>query len=173
MKDKCVECQKGLSKKVSQFSRIHFGFPLCLRHQKIISSIESTDETKSLYLALKQQGIPALLEKNDGFKTIDIAIPTAKLNIEVDGQHHNYCEKQSLADLKRTRYSWEKGYKTLRIPNSLIREKLDDAIVEILAILETCGGHHRNNPHFHSSENERKSNTGKNLKSNLKRNRKS
>lgn len=29
------------------------------------------------------------MEKFDGFKHIDIAIPEAKVNIEVDGGHHN------------------------------------------------------------------------------------
>ncbi|WP_425269405.1 DUF559 domain-containing protein [Leptospira koniambonensis] len=72
----------------------------------------------------------------DGFKHIDIAIPEAKVNIEVDGGHHNFDKKQALADLKRTYYSFKKGYLTLRIPNSLItKENLDetaDYIVDFL-----------------------------------------
>ena len=143
MANTCVECGKKLSKKVADFSRKTFEAPLCMEHQAFISKVDSTPEAKRLYLVLRSEGIQAELEKHDGYKTIDIAIPKAKLNIEVDGQHHNYCESQSLADLKRTRYSWEKGYKTLRIPNSLIQEKLDDALPHILAIIRTCMGHQR------------------------------
>ena len=56
-------------------------------------------------------------------KNIDIAIPKHKVNIEVDGMQHSYSEEQALADLKRTFYSFKKGYVTLRIPNKLIQEK--------------------------------------------------
>jgi very-short-patch-repair endonuclease len=66
------------------------------------------------------------LEKFDGFKTIDIAIPLAKINIEVDGVHHNANSQQALADLKRTYYSFLEGYYTLRIPNSLLRSNLEE-----------------------------------------------
>jgi very-short-patch-repair endonuclease len=81
--------------------------------------------------------VPAQLEKFDGFKHIDIAIPEAKVNIEVDGSHHNYSTKQALADLKRTYHSFLKGYLTLRIPNSLVKndfvlEETADYIVGFL-----------------------------------------
>ena len=45
------------------------------------------------------------------------------MNIEVDGSHHNFSDKQALADLKRTFYSFKKGFLTLRIPNSLVKDK--------------------------------------------------
>lgn len=88
---------------------------------------EPTQEAKKLYYALKRRGIQAELEKCDGFKHIDIAITSARLNIEVDGRHHNYNPDQALADLKRTYYSSAKGYETIRIPNTLVKKNVEKA----------------------------------------------
>ncbi|HAQ21788.1 MAG TPA: hypothetical protein DCR40_21545 [Prolixibacteraceae bacterium] len=100
-----------------------------MEHQKWIEqmSFQTTFETIRLYFALKKRGIPAELEKFDGFKHIDIAIPEAKVNIEVDGGHHNFNTQQAFADLKRTYHSFLRGYLTFRIPNSLVH---DDQILE-------------------------------------------
>ena len=81
---------------------------------------KTTQETIRLYFALKERGVHAEMEKFDGYKHIDIAIPRSKVNIEVDGLHHNSDSNQALSDLKRTYYSFLKGYLTLRIPNSLV-----------------------------------------------------
>jgi len=94
--------------------------------RKETTSNEPTPEAKKLCYALKKRGIRAELEKWDGFKHIDIAITSAKLNIEVDGrQHHSH--KQSLADLKRTYHSSAKGYETIRIPNVLVKKNVEKA----------------------------------------------
>ena len=61
----------------------------------------ATPEAKLLFLELKRLGISAELEKFDGYKTIDIAITSAMVNIEVDGGQHNSNPNQALADLKR------------------------------------------------------------------------
>ena len=90
-----------------------------------------------LYFALKERDVPAELEKFDGFKTIDIAVPEAKVNIEVDGQHHNFNPQQALSDLKRTYFSFLKGYLTLRIPNSLILWDLEETANYLTEILAT------------------------------------
>lgn len=90
-----------------------------------------------LYLSLKFRGVPAELEKCDGHKTIDIAVVDAKVNIEVDGPQHNYKCEQALSELSRTFYSFQKGYLTLRIPNTLIRKNLEetaDCITEFLKL---------------------------------------
>jgi very-short-patch-repair endonuclease len=101
----------------------HFQFALCIPCQgSLRDKIEvTTRHTLSLYFLLRKKGVAAQLEKFDGFKTIDIAVVEAKLNIEVDGSHHNTRHDQALADLKRTYYAFEKGYYTLRIPNSLVK----------------------------------------------------
>jgi very-short-patch-repair endonuclease len=75
--------------------------------------------------SLKKRGVPAELEKFDGYKTIDIAVVDAKVNIEVDCHQHISNPKQALADLKRTYFSLQKGFLTLRIPTALIRENLE------------------------------------------------
>ncbi len=135
----CLECNNQLEKKIFEYSIQNFGIPLCLEHQKWIKYMNSqtTQETMRLYFALKERGVPAEMEKFDGYKHIDIAIPEAKVNIEVDGGHHNFNTQQALADLRRTYYSFLKGYITFRIPNSLVYndktlEETADYIVEML-----------------------------------------
>ena len=71
----------------------------------------------------------------DGNKTIDIAVVDAKVNIEVDCHQHVSNPKQVLSDLKRTYFSLQKGFLTLRIPNALIREYLEETADYITAFL--------------------------------------
>jgi very-short-patch-repair endonuclease len=84
-----------------------------------------TKEARDLFQALLKRGVPAELEKEVGYMTVDIAIPDAMVNIEVDGGHHNFDAGQALRDLKRTYHAFRKGYLTLRIPNSLIKANLE------------------------------------------------
>jgi very-short-patch-repair endonuclease len=79
---------------------------------------EPTPQARRLGDLLKKYGYNVEFEKYDGFKHIDIAIVNKKVNIEVDGGHH-HGKTQALRDLKRTFYSWNKDFVTLRIPNSL------------------------------------------------------
>lgn len=85
------------------------------------SKNKTTWETKKLGELLKNYGWHVDYEKYDGHKHIDIAIVDAKMNIEVDGCQHNLNFHQALSDLQREYYSFVKGYITLRIPNSLIK----------------------------------------------------
>jgi very-short-patch-repair endonuclease len=119
----CCNCLRHIDEQVYQYSMKHFQFALCIPCQSSLrDKIEvTTSHTLSLYFLLRKKGIAAQLEKFDGFKTIDIAVVEARLNIEVDGAHHNTRHEQALADLKRTYYAFEKGYYTLRIPNSLVK----------------------------------------------------
>lgn len=52
---------------------------------------------------------------------MDVGVVSARLNIEVDGSHHNTKHEQALADLKRTYYAFEKKHYTLRIANSPVK----------------------------------------------------
>lgn len=97
---------------------------------------QPTPQARKLHDALKRRGIPAELEKWEGHKHIDIAIPSARINIEVDGQHHNFNDEQAFSDLQRTFFSFEKGYYTLRIPNSLIENRLNRAVDLVIGIIE-------------------------------------
>ena len=133
----CLECKKIISYAEYKYSKEKYEKVLCRgcqkesgkekkkEYPKIERPSKPTDEAKKLYNALKRKGVPVELEKFDGYKHIDIAVVAAKINIEVDGgQHHN--PKQALADLKRTYHSFKKGYFTLRIPNSLVKEHLNE-----------------------------------------------
>lgn len=122
----CNKCKVDITFQEFQYSTEKFNLPLCRQcqpkprqnHQKP----RPTKKAELLYEALRSRNVPAKLELFDGYKHIDIAIPEARVNIEVDGAHHNQDYKQALSDLKRTLYSFRKGYLTLRIPNSLISE---------------------------------------------------
>jgi len=117
----CLQCDKTITKGVSDFSKEVYGVPLCIRHQILIHESTSTQEAKALFLALKINKVPAVLEYSDGIKTIDIAIP-GKLYIEVDGRDHHDAD-QALTDLLRNFHSWNKEkIPTIRIPNSLIND---------------------------------------------------
>ncbi len=129
----CSSCDDYISKKERDYSIKNHGRPLCRDCQEDYNPLKqkyqkkkgtSTPEAKKLYETLIKMGIPAKLEQWDGYKSIDIAIPEFKINIEVDGMHHSYNKKQALSDLKRTFHSFKKGYTTIRIPNPLIKEDL-------------------------------------------------
>ncbi len=149
----CSVCKKTITRKEYEFSKSRFKRALCRYHQKNFKSNKivskgkkmygypkavkrkSTPEARKLYYALSSRGVPVELEKWDGHKHIDIAITHAKVNIEVDGAQHNFSYKQALSDLKRTYHSFRKGFLTLRVPNSLIKnhfEETVDCIVDFL-----------------------------------------
>ena len=106
----CLECNCSIPSNVYYYSTENFGIPLCRKHQDWIDSHKATEYAKTLYFALKERGVPAELEKYDGHKSIDIAIVEARVNIEVDGSHHNRDSGQARADLRRTLFSFKKGH---------------------------------------------------------------
>lgn len=95
-----------------------------------------TPEARTLYAELIKLEISAVLERFDGHKTVDISIPDARIDIEVDGTHHNTNPIQAIADLKRTYYSLIDDYYTIRIPNSLIQNNLRETVDYITRILD-------------------------------------
>jgi len=113
-------------------------FPLCSKCYDLLKHKinRASKLTQILYFSLKEKKISAELEESDGYKTIDILVENAKLHIEVDGDQHNLNSKQALTDLKRTYYSIKKGFYTLRIPNSLVRDNLPEASVFVMKIIE-------------------------------------
>jgi very-short-patch-repair endonuclease len=99
----------------------------------ITRNITPTKEALALKDALENRGIKVYKELHDGFKTIDLALPQAKINIEVDGIQHLTDPKQILADLGRGYYSHKNGYDTMHIPNEMIHAHLpeiSDALAE-------------------------------------------
>ena len=131
----CLHCHSYIDEKVYIYSMTTYGFELCYMCQSSINLNNSTPEATKLYLSLKRRGVPAELEKYDGYKTIDIAVADARVNIEVDGHQHVSNPKQALSDLKRTYFSLQKGFLTLRIPTTLIRENLEETADYITTFL--------------------------------------
>ena len=84
----------------------------------------STQEAKILKEALEASGLRVLSEVSDGHKHIDLAIPAARINIEVDGMHHLTDPYQILSDLSRSHFSDDLGYGTLHIHNDEIKSNL-------------------------------------------------
>ena len=131
----CLHCHSYIDEKTYTYSTSNYGYELCHTCQSLINLNNSTGEATRLYLSLKKRGVPAELEKFDGHKTIDIAVVDARVNIEVDGHQHISNTKQALSDLKRTYFSFQQGYLTLRIPTALIREKLEETADYITTFL--------------------------------------
>lgn len=94
-----------------------------------------TKFSRLLYTALKQRGVEPITEYPDGHKTIDIAIPEARLYIEVDGVQRLNNPEQIITDFKRDYYSKKEGFYTLHIHNDDIKNHLNsiaDAIAEVV-----------------------------------------
>lgn len=140
----CSKCEKHISNKELDYSAEHYGKLLCrecqegyapLKQKHTQRKARATKESLKLFESLIKMGVNAKLELWDKHKHIDIAIPDKRVNIEVDGGYHQN-KKQALADLKRTYYSWKKGYVTLRIPNKLVQEYAYDTAGYIKKFLE-------------------------------------
>lgn len=100
---------------------------------------EQSKYATTLKQELEKRGITVYQELNDGYKHIDLAIPKAKLNIEVDGIQHLTDHRQILADLARGYYSNKLGFDTMHIPNEMIKShihEIADALAEACRIRE-------------------------------------
>ncbi len=98
-----------------------------------------TQEEIDLKNALEALGVRVLSQVPDGYKHIDLAIPDARINIEVDGIKHLTNPYQIIADLKREEGSQELGYSTIHIQNEEIHfnlEKIAKALAEAAKIRE-------------------------------------
>jgi len=85
-----------------------------------------TKEAADLREALEKHGIKVYSEINDGYKRIDLTLPNAKINVEVDGIQHLTDPKQIVRDLARGYYSNKRGYDTMHIPNEMIHRHLEE-----------------------------------------------
>lgn len=98
-----------------------------------------TKEAADLKKALEKKGVRVLVELHDGHKHIDLAIPKAKINVEVDGIQHLTNPEQIVSDLSRGYYSHKNGFDTMHIPNEMIRlhlEEISTALAEASKIRE-------------------------------------
>jgi very-short-patch-repair endonuclease len=134
----CLHCHRHIDERIFKFSTGRFKYPLCIPCQEWYTNkpITTSSEAIELYLSLKLRGVSAELEKFDGYKTVDIAVADAKVNIEVDGPHHHYKCEEALSDLQRTLHVFRKGYLTLRIPTALLNEQLEETANSICDFLK-------------------------------------
>lgn len=98
-----------------------------------------TKEAADLRRELIKRGVKVLIELNDGHKHVDLGLPVAKFNIEIDGIQHLTNPNQIVADLARGYYSSQLGYATMHIPNEMIHLHLGeiaDALAEASKIRE-------------------------------------
>jgi very-short-patch-repair endonuclease len=96
-------------------------------------------QSVALKRELEKLGITVRQEQFDGFKHIELALPKAKLNIEVDGMHHLTNPEQIIADLNRQYHSSKLGFATIHISNEIIDKHLDkiaNALAEVAKIRE-------------------------------------
>ena len=109
-------------------------------HKIIIKKYRTpTKEASDLKDAIEKHGVRVLVELHDGHKHIDLTIPKAKLNVEVDGIHHLTNPTQIVADLSRGYYSHKNGFDTMHIPNEMVRlhlEEISQALAEASKIRE-------------------------------------
>jgi hypothetical protein len=119
--DHCLQCSEEIDYRVYCFSTNRLGLGLC--HSCLKYLFEKRDrlssEAKDLFSILRANSVPAFLEYYDGFKTVDIAIPSIHLYLEINGTQHYENPQQAYIDLLRMFYSYKQGYTTIALPNFL------------------------------------------------------
>lgn len=87
---------------------------------------QSTHQTISLHDALQRRGIKCKMEVWDGHKHVDISIPWAMIDIEIDGTQHYTNPEQIMSDFKRSYWSIQRDdYDTFHVPNIMVENHLD------------------------------------------------
>jgi hypothetical protein len=136
----CLECKKKLSYLDHRESIELFQTELCSAHRKRLERLVNTNqiprEAAILYYGLIQAGVKPMLAWWDGKNTVDLAISRVKLNIEVDLGYESISHEQALNDLEAAMHSFKNGFTTIRIPNFLIRNHLQESVMNIVGIIE-------------------------------------
>lgn len=125
----CVICKETISKRDYEGSMQYNGAPLCVKHQKTV-----TPQALKLSKALDRFDIKHILEYDDGFKHVDIAIEWAKIYIELDGSQHAFSPKQMCADDERDKYSLNDGFVTRRFANIWVDQDVDRLALSIATL---------------------------------------
>lgn len=121
---RCEVCGIEISEDIYEFSRERLNRALCEVHQKGKRwRTEPTQEARALATALEARGWKIELEKFDGYKTIDIVVPSAQVYIEVDGFTHTVNKRAAYGDLQRLYFDLKKGILTIHIPNCLVDDE--------------------------------------------------
>ena len=106
------------------------------KENAVKTSNNPTPQARALHDALVARGIECELEPWDGHKHVDLGIPRAKINIEIDGNQHYLDPKQITADFNRSYYSMRNGVKTIRYPNFIIDTNLNKVVDGIVRIVQ-------------------------------------
>ena len=142
----CNICKEPISERVYHYSMDKFGKALCMAHQKTHQKTHQTvpfypsrgskvtPQALRLSKALHDLRVEYELEHYDGYKHVDIAIPSARLYLELDGTQHAFNPKQMIADDERDKHSQKSGWTTKRIPNVWI-DKDANRLASSIAIL--------------------------------------
>ena len=143
----CATCKKTITKGIFDFSMANYAMPLCMtcqngkekktetRDENISALLRATPEALRLKTGLADIGWKVIHEDKDRHKHVDLAIPEAKIVIEVDGSHHNSNSKQGISDIKRTFHDFvNRDIITLRIPNSVMND--NETIDEVVIVLD-------------------------------------
>jgi len=125
----CYVCKESVTDQINDYSVKQYGATLCINHQKIV-----TRQTIRLSDALNKLDVKHILEYNDGFKHIDIAIEWAKIYLELDGSQHAFSPNQMCADDERDKNSLKQGFVTKRIPNIWIDKDVDKLALSVATL---------------------------------------
>lgn len=86
-------------------------------------------------MLLDKIGVPYIQECKIGFYTCDFVIESSRLVIECDGTYWHSITKVFRRDRGKDKYLSNKGYKVLRLPESLIKSDLEQCRQQILKSL--------------------------------------
>mgnify|MGYP000864490731 FL=1 len=96
---------------------------------------KETSIEASIRSLLDQMGVPYIQECKIGFYTCDFVIESSRLVIECDGTYWHSIAKVFRRDRGKDKYLSNKGYKVLRLPESLIKSDLEQCRQQILKSL--------------------------------------
>ncbi len=139
--DCCMNCNAPISEDHLFISSVQYGYPLChdCEEQLRAKLKASSREAAKLYFYLRKKGVKAELQKDNGYRKVDIAVAEARLDIEVDGKLENCNPLRAMAELKRTFFSFKKGYNTLHVPNALVAYELEKTVEYISDFVKIIG----------------------------------
>ena len=77
--------------------------------------------------------MPSAARSSSAGTSLNLAAPSAKLVVEVDGEVH---AGRAAADARRDRDLGRMGYRVLRLSRALVQEQLEEAVALVVAALE-------------------------------------
>jgi very-short-patch-repair endonuclease len=93
-----------------------------------------TSPQQKLFDALRRQGIFVVKEWRVGHSSIDSAIPSCRLGIEVDGLAHATLLNR-IHDTEKEQWLKRRGWRIIRFSNGQITEDLDSVIRVIRRVI--------------------------------------